>query len=187
MIRSAETVLTIPLRRGVLRPEGEFTTLGREIELVEHYLDIEHERFEERLRVKVDIPAALRGVAIPSLVVQPLVENAIKHGIAPSVIGGEVEITADRLDAPDAPSCLRVIVRNTGARLSERDQAGGDHVGLENVSRRLRGHYGSSASLTLSAGERSSTVATLVLPLTDATAHPEELHAQAAASRPGGR
>jgi hypothetical protein len=186
--RAVDTLLRLTrLLRGLLRPEGEFTTLGREIELVEHYLEIERERFEERLRVRVEVPAALRGVAIPSLVVQPLVENAIKHGIAPSVTGGDVEITADRLDAPDAPPILRVVVRNTGARLSGTHHDDGDHVGLENVSRRLRGHYGSQATLTLSADDHGSTVATLVLPLSDATADPEELHAQTVAGRPGRR
>ena len=80
----------------MLRPDGEFTTLGRELELVEHYLDIERERFEERLRVRLDVPQALRAVPIPSLVVQPLVENAIKHGVAPSTRGGDVAVVARR-------------------------------------------------------------------------------------------
>ena len=62
--RAVDTLLRLThLLRGMLRPEGEFTTLGRELELVEHYLDIERERFEERLRVRIDVPAdsACRG------------------------------------------------------------------------------------------------------------------------------
>ena len=83
--RAMNTLMQLTaLLRGVLRSEGDFTTLGREIELVEHYLKIEHERFEERLRVRIDVPQALRHLRIPALVVQPLVENAIKHGVAPS-------------------------------------------------------------------------------------------------------
>jgi two-component system LytT family sensor kinase len=113
--RAVQTLLRLTrLLRGVLRPEGEFTTLGREIELVEHYLDIERERFEERLRVRIDVPAALRGVPIPSLVVQPLVENAIKHGVAPSISGGDVEIVAVH-EPDDHGGHLRVTVRNTGS------------------------------------------------------------------------
>jgi two-component system LytT family sensor kinase len=182
--RALDTLLRLTrLLRGVLRPEGEFTTLGREIDLVEHYLDIERERFEERLHVRVDVPDWLRSVAIPALVIQPLVENAIKHGVAPSANGGDVEIVARRSEAGDLPPRLSVEVRNTGAPLQppRRDD---DHVGLENLARRLRGHYGESASFTLSSDDRGHTVATLVLPLTDPTAHPEELHAQTVAGRP---
>ena len=63
--RAVHTLMRLThLLRGVLRPDGEFTTLGRELELVEHYLDIERERFEERLRVRLDVPQALRGVPI---------------------------------------------------------------------------------------------------------------------------
>jgi two-component system LytT family sensor kinase len=185
--RALDTLLRLTrLLRGVLRPEGEFTTLGREIDLVEHYLDIERERFEERLRVRVDVPAWLRGVAIPSLVVQPLVENAIKHGVAPSASGGDVEVLADRVDATEGSPRLRVIVRNTGAPLSAGHRPGGDHVGLENVARRLRGHYGSMAGVTLSTDDRGSTVATLELPFAEA-GHLEEFDAQAVAGRPGRR
>ena len=186
--RALDTLLRLTrLLRGVLRPEGEFTTLGREIDLVEHYLDIERERFEERLRVRVEVPDSLRSVAIPSLIVQPLVENAIKHGVAPSASGGDVDIIADRADPDDASTRLRIVVRNTGAPLSEPRLRDGDHVGLENVGRRLQGHYAEKASFTLSADERGYTVATIMLPLTDASVHPEELHAQAVASRPRGR
>ena len=101
--RALNTLMQLTaLLRGVLKSEGEFTTLGRELELVEHYLKIEHERFEERLRVRIDVPQALRAIRIPTLVLQPLVENAIKHGVAPSRTGGDVEVSAaiDRRLAP---------------------------------------------------------------------------------------
>src|SRR5262245_55187435 len=83
------------LLRGVLRrSEGEFATLGEEIELIESYLDIERARFEDRLRVTIDAPRETRNHRIPALLVQPLVENAIKHGVSPSRTGGEVVISA---------------------------------------------------------------------------------------------
>ena len=85
------------LLRAVLRSEGEFTTLGRELEVVESYLDIERARFDERLRVTLDVPADLRSIRVPPLVLQPIVENAVKHGIAPQRFGGEVTVRA-RLD-----------------------------------------------------------------------------------------
>ena len=102
--------------RGVLRSEGEFTTLARELELVEHYLKIEHERFEERLRVRIDVPAELRGHRIPSLVLQPLVENAIKHGVAASTAGGDVTVSARVINGRDGQR-LELSVRNSGAPL----------------------------------------------------------------------
>jgi LytS/YehU family sensor histidine kinase len=185
--RAVETLLRLTrLLRGMLRPEGEFTTLGREIELVEHYLDIERERFEERLRVRIEVPAGLRGVAIPSLVVQPLVENAIKHGVAPSIAGGDVEIVAGCEATPEDPR-LRIAVRNTGAPLAAHYRRGGEHVGLDNVARRLQGHYGPAATLTLMADAGGGTVAELLLPLTDAGAGAEDMHAQGVASRSGRR
>src|SRR5205085_7326801 len=83
--RALETLLRLTaLLRGVLRrSEGEFATLGEEIDLIESYLEIEQARFEERLRVMIDVPPALRGIRLPALLIQPLVENAIKHGISP--------------------------------------------------------------------------------------------------------
>ncbi|MCC7124098.1 MAG: histidine kinase [Acidobacteria bacterium] len=182
--RAMQTLLRLTrLLRGVLRPEGEFTTVGRELELVEHYLDIERERFEERLRVRIDVPPALRGVPIPALVIQPLVENAIKHGVAPSISGGDVEVAVAVLPATGQ---LRITVTNTGSPLAPQAQRGGDHVGLDNVERRLAGHYGTAAHLTLGADPLRGTVAELLLPLGDARTRHEEVHAEAAARRARG-
>jgi len=181
--RAMNTLMQLTaLLRGVLRSEGDFTTLGREIELVEHYLKIEHERFEERLRVRVDVPQALRHLRIPALVVQPLVENAIKHGVAPSTTGGDVEVTAWR-DGADAGERLHISVRNTGAPLGAPSDLGlpadlptvalakvgaqGAKVGVDNVRRRLAGHYRGHAALTLTAVPGRGTVAELVVPLAD--------------------
>jgi len=83
------------LLRGVLRrSEGEFTTLGEEIELIESYLDIERARFEDHPRMMIDAPLPLRQIRVPTLLIQPLVENAIKHGVSPCRAGGEVTILA---------------------------------------------------------------------------------------------
>src|SRR5207244_489792 len=78
--RALETLMRLTaLLRSVLRSEGEFTTLGRELDLIEAYLDIEHARFEQRLRVRIDVPQALRTIRVPPLLLQPIVENAVKH------------------------------------------------------------------------------------------------------------
>ena len=149
--RALKTLLRLTsLLRSVLKSEGEMTTLGREIELVEHYLDIERERFEERLQVEVDVPEQLRTLAVPCLIVQPLVENAVKHGIARSIRGGEVVVRA-RLEGSAPEPVLRLTVDNTGAPLGDDPAGHSTRVGLNNVERRLAGHYGPRASLSLAA------------------------------------
>jgi hypothetical protein len=163
--RALKTLLDLTtLLRSVLRSEGEFTTLGRERELVDCYLRIERERFEERLEFTLDIPNDLYGLAVPSLIVQPLVENAVKHGIAGAREGGIVTVRA-MLDQG-----LRIIVRNTGAPLGP-GRISGQGVGLENVTRRLQHYYGQDASLTVTRDEDGATVAELRLPAADVDDH----------------
>jgi two-component system LytT family sensor kinase len=155
--RATKTLLRLTsLLRSLLRSEGELTTLGREVELVEHYLEIERERFEERLRVVIDVPPALRALPVPSLLLQPLVENAVKHGIARAIRGGDIRIEA-RLDAASGAQELVLSVRNTGAPLNADPDARAGRVGLTNVERRLAGHYGDHASLLLSAAHGVTT------------------------------
>ena len=179
--RALHTLMQLTaLLRGVLKSEGEFTTLGRELELVEHYLKIEHERFEERLRVRIDVPPALHAYRIPALVLQPLVENAIKHGVAPSTSGGDVDVTARTIG-----DRLQLTVRNSGAPLRPAgDRGAGEHthVGVDNVGRRLAGHYGAEARLTLTADAQGRTVAEIMIPT--AATHKEAEDAEAVAGRP---
>lgn len=173
--RALETLLRLTsLLRGVLRSEGEFTTLGRELEIIEAYLDIERERFEHRLRVSIDVPARLRSVRLPALVLQPLVENAVKHGVAPRADGGDITIAA-RIEA-GIPRCLSICVRDTGAGATadvlRRGRERG--VGLRNVERRLGGQYGSAASLSIDSTPGAGTIVELRIPV---TATPVEEHA----------
>jgi two-component system LytT family sensor kinase len=150
------------LLRSVLRSEGEFTTLGRERELIECYLEIERARFEERLRVDIQIPAELLDTPIPALIVQPLVENAIKHGVAPARSGGTIWVSAK---APRGPTgMVHISVRNTGTPLGPRRVASAGHLGLRSIEQRLRCHYGSRAVLTLTRAGDGSTMAELILP-----------------------
>jgi two-component system LytT family sensor kinase len=149
------------LLRGVLRsPEGG-TTLGDEIDLVSAYLEIERARFEERLHIDIDVPRELRGIRVPALMIQPLVENAIKHGIANCRSGGRVAIVI-RADG----DTLAITVRNSGARVTDLDIARGRKrgVGLANLDARLRHQYGDAASLTLVA-TADETRAEIVLPI----------------------
>lgn len=165
--RALSTLLRLTeLLRAVLREGGEVATLGDELALIASYLEIERARFEERLEVDVDVPDALRGIRLPSFLVQPLVENAIKHGISRRRQGGRVSIAA-RILATGGRDQLVVTVRDTGAGASELEIARGRQggVGLNNVEQRLRSYCGSEASLTLDSVSGEGATATLSLPL----------------------
>jgi len=139
--RAVGTLLRLSgLLRGVLKAGEEFVTIGEELDLIEAYLDIERARFEDRLRVHIDVPWELRGVRIPALVIQPLVENAIKHGISACLAGGEVRISA-RLHQTAAVlvSVIDTGVGTTDSALERRKARG---LGLTNIERRLE-RYGS--------------------------------------------
>ena len=173
--RALKTLVELTtLLRSVLRSEGDFTTLGRERDLIQCYLKIERERFEERLVFDLDVPDYLAHMAIPSLIVQPLVENAVKHGIATTRGGGTILVSA-RLDSE-----LRVMVRNTGAPLGAGTATDGG-IGLENVRRRLQHYYGSAASLDVARDDSGATVAALRLPTGDADDEDLQVSARSAA------
>jgi hypothetical protein len=144
------------LLRGVLRSTGSAILLGDEIDVVSAYLEIEQARFEERLRVVIDVTDDARHVRVPPLVVQPLVENAIKHGIAHSRTGGEVRVIA-RANGLS----LSISVWNSGAALPALRKRG---IGLSNVEQRLRHQYGEKARLSLSS-RNGQTVAEVSIPI----------------------
>jgi two-component system LytT family sensor kinase len=166
--RALQTLLRLTaLLRGVLRSEGEFTTLGRELDVIEAYLDIERARFEQRLRVTIDVPPGLRHVRLPALVLQPVVENAVKHGVAPRAEGGDIRITAHVEPGPNGGR-LSLRIEDTGAGASpemlRRGRESG--VGLRNVERRLHGQYGSSAELSIDSTPGAGTVVEMWIPVT---------------------
>ena len=90
------------LRRVAVSSHDPQAQLAQEVEFLEKYLQIQEARFAGRLKVDMQIPDELRKAQIPSLILQPLVENAIKHGIAQRVIGGEVRVAASRADGDAA-------------------------------------------------------------------------------------
>jgi hypothetical protein len=172
--RALDTLLRLTaLLRGVLRSEGDFTTLGRELEIVESYLDIERERFEQRLRVTIDVPPRLRDIRLPPLVLQPIVENAVKHGIARKQSGGEIIIRARVEEHANAQERLAIIVHDTGAGASAQalDLGRASGVGLRNVARRLECLYGAEGSVTISSTRDVGTIVELHLPVTAAPQH----------------
>jgi two-component system LytT family sensor kinase len=177
--RALQTLLRLTtLLRAVLRSEGEFTTLGRELEVVESYLDIEHARFEHRLRVTIDVPSRLRTIRLPPLLLQPLVENAVKHGIAQKQIGGEVAIRARVDQISEDNRQLSLVVEDTGAgTTSEALQQGrSTGVGLRNVQRRLECHYGDAASLSIRTTLGEGTLVEIRMPVVVKVTDERDVH-----------
>jgi two-component system, LytTR family, sensor kinase len=114
--------------------ERDSVKLEEEADFLESYLAIEQMRFEERLRFRIDIPEELRECAIPPMIIQPLVENAVIHGISPKIAGGRILVAARRID-----SKLCICVEDDGAGFDCRDcppDNGG--IGLQNVRMRIR-------------------------------------------------
>jgi LytS/YehU family sensor histidine kinase len=183
--RALETLMRLTqLLRGVLRrSEGEFATLGEEIELIESYLDIERARFEDRLRVVIDVPSLLRQIRVPALLIQPLVENAIKHGVSPCRAGGEVVILARLARNANRPvastiagDTLQIWVRDTGVGASEQELAHGRArgIGLQNIEQRIKRHYGGAATFGIRSASGGGTTVELGLPINLANAPVDE-------------
>jgi two-component system sensor histidine kinase LytS len=158
--------LTDLLRAVLRRPAGELVTLGEELEIVEAYLAIERERFQDRLTVVVDVPEDLRQQLVPPLLLQPLVENALKHGIAPLRRGGTVTVVA-RTDMTTDSSLLSITVTDSGVGLDARvlETRRADGLGLANIEARIERLFGTRGALRLSAAQGGGTSAELRLPV----------------------
>jgi signal transduction histidine kinase len=153
-------------RYTVRHSDREWVRLDDEISFVNAYLDIERARFGERLQVRVDVEDAARGVHIPAMVVQTLVENAVKHGVAAVRGPGQIAISA-RVD----DSRLRVAVEDSGPgfapeirpdSLPEPSRGG---YGLRNVRERLKSYYGPSARLAFRRSPAGLTEVAFEIPL----------------------
>jgi len=164
------------LLRRAFRSDDEMIALGAELDLVEAYLDIERARFEDRLRVVVDVPQAVRLLKVPPFLLQPLVENAIKHGIAPSRAGGTVSIAAHVQQETDEASAngtlasrrqvLTITVGDTGSgKEGTVRHTDGEGVGLANVERRLVLAYGPGAALSFVSQPGAGAEVRLMIPL----------------------
>ncbi|MCD9186052.1 MAG: histidine kinase [Pyrinomonadaceae bacterium] len=168
--KAFETLMKLTqLLRGVLRSTGEFCTLGEELKLIENYLDIEKTRFEEKLTVKIEVGKDLEKIRVPSLILQPLVENAIKHGISENKNGGEVKIAA-KLENVKNEFLLRLSVFDTGAGKNAKRNAESNGVGLQNIRERLESYYGKKAKLTVESQNDKGTLAEISLPVKIQTA-----------------
>jgi two-component system sensor histidine kinase AlgZ len=145
------------LRRTLSLGARERVTLDEELELIRHYLDIESVRFGDRLAYEVDVPRELGGALVPPLLLQPIIENAVKHGVAARLDGGRI-----RLEARREAAGLHLVVRNPVDE--EATVPPGEGVGLDNVRRRLRALGEGRSSLEIRAGASEFEVH-LLLPL----------------------
>jgi two-component sensor histidine kinase len=154
--------------RQVLREDlAHETTLSKELDFLNSYLAIEQIRFPDRLRTQIQIDPAVSQALVPVFLLQPLVENAIRHGIATRADIGVVEITG-RCEG----SQLVLTVRNDGIGPSEILQR--DGIGLTNTRARLRTLYGDTAWLETTLGESGSFTATVRLPFREDMSGSEE-------------
>jgi two-component system, LytTR family, sensor kinase len=157
--------LTGLLRAVLRRTNGRFVALGEELEIVESYLSIEHERFQERLTVSIEVPTELRRARIPPLLLQPLVENAVKHGIAAVRQGGRVTVRAERDTAfADDGGYLRLYIVDTGPGTRAPIDVPREGLGLSNVEERLRHYFGAAGAMTIRETPGGGTTVELCLP-----------------------
>ncbi|MBA2683735.1 MAG: histidine kinase [Gemmatimonadaceae bacterium] len=168
--------LTGLLRAVLKRSDGGFVTLGEEIEIVRTYLAIEGARFEERLDVSIDVPGALLDLPVPPLVLQPLAENAVKHGIAPMRDGGRVRVAAEV-----EGDTLLLSVTDSGAMVpaAELARRRGGGIGISNLEKRLERYYGDSASLTMHSSAELGTRVSVRIALSAVGGARRPRHAQA--------
>ncbi|MDD4911346.1 MAG: sensor histidine kinase [Sideroxydans sp.] len=144
------------LRIALVRARSDNATLGDELEMLENYLQILKIRFGDRLRWTTDVDEEARSKVFPPMLLQPLVENAVRHGIEPKIGGGEIQIRASLTD-----TLLRIEVSDTGVGLISKEGGG---TGLANIRARLATLYGERGRLTIQNGHNGGVAAILELP-----------------------
>ncbi|MGW9270253.1 histidine kinase [Microbacterium sp. NPDC055599] len=158
------------------RRQGEFTTLAEELGSIHSYLELERARFGDRLRVTLQIAPETLATVIPFLSVQPLVENAVRHGLEPGEGGGEI-----RLTSRDDGTHTEILVEDDGvgmdpdglrSLLTARED--GSHVGLRNVDTRLRQLYGSSGGLVVETNTGAGTLVRMRVPKSQPLHDPDD-------------
>lgn len=152
------------LRGALPQMRIESSTLGREMRLIRSYLDLIKMRIEDRLEVVIAVPAALESAEFPPMMLQSLVENAVKHGIEPMTEGGRISVCAG-----STPSQLWVEVSDTGVGLPDGDlmdgPTSGTGLGLQNIRERLSVLYPAHSRLTLRSDPATGTKVKITIPL----------------------
>ncbi|MEW6130361.1 MAG: histidine kinase [Acidobacteriota bacterium] len=139
---------------------AQTVTLQEELEFLRRYLDIEQVRFQDRLQVQFDIEPQTLSAQVPNMILQPMIENAIRHGIAERISGGRIEIRARNQNAK-----LLLEIKDDGAGLhSNPATSNGQGVGLANTRARLQQIYGALHRFELVNAEEGGTLVTLEIP-----------------------
>lgn len=146
------------LRASLRRTRDQRTTLGEELDIISAYLDIQKVRMGDRLSSRLDVSNDLLGIALPPLLLHPLVENAVLHGLDPKLGPGSLSIAAGLVDGH---LLLRVVDDGVGFTQNTR----GNGIGLRNIRERLQALYGSRAALDLIERPEGGIIAELRLPL----------------------
>ena len=133
--------------------------LDEELAFTQKYLDIERVRFQDRLKVRIDATEEARRALVPHLILQPLVENAVRHGVAPLEAGGSIAVEAARQNG-----MLRITVRDDGVGMNAPATVAGSGIGLRGVRARLAHAYGDACLLHLSPDSPTGTIATFDIP-----------------------
>ena len=174
--RARELILEFAeFTRYSFRAHGEFTTLAEELRSIDRYLTIERARFGERLQVRLQIAPEVLPVGLPFLCLQPLVENAVRHGLSrkPGVgmvsieardAGAECHITVEDDGVGMDPVALGRGFGGDGADDAPADGAGDPHVGLTNVDERLRSAFGDQFGLVVETGLGAGTKVSMRVP-----------------------
>jgi sensor histidine kinase YesM len=151
--------LTKYLRTSLSRTLPDKTTLDQEMEMIKAYLSIQKIRMDERLKFIIDVPENLRQLSFPPMLLQPLVENAVKHGLEPKVEGGEIIIKA-----LEENKLLRIEIADTGLGFSNFNKSG---VGIANVRERLALLFGEKGRLFIEENKPLGVKAIIEVPTND--------------------
>jgi hypothetical protein len=149
------------LRATLGSSRAQQTTLAQEFALLDAYLGLMAVRMGDRLRYSLHLPQDLRTMPVPPMLLQPLVENAIAHGLEPKVEGGQVLVSAERRD-----NAIALTVSDDGRGPNAPSGKPGTHVGIANTRARLAAVYGAGASLSLLPAQPAGAIATILIPVT---------------------
>ena len=150
------------LRATLSSSRADKTTLAQEFALMEAYLGLMSVRMGARLSYALELPPDLQAVPVPPMLLQPLVENAIKHGLEPKLDGGRITVRARR---DGQRLCLSVADTGLGLEAAAANGSNGTQVGVANVRERLQALYGSAASFALVSNTPDGVLARLELPI----------------------
>src|SRR3954470_18974645 len=149
------------LLRRLLRSQEHFVTLRQELEAIDEYLDIEAVRFGSKLRIEKTLSADTLDIVVPSMLLQPLVDNSIKHGLSPKIGEGRITIRSTR---ENGHTIIDVIDNGVGVAANHINRVNAGGIGLRNVNERLRVIYGANYQLQLDSVPGEGTCARIVIP-----------------------